>query len=318
MHGERILLIGGGGFIGRALARRLAGEGREVHVLSRHAETGKREGIEFHRGCQSVAAVVVPLLERCDAVVHLASTTTPGRSAHAPVLDVTENLVPLAGFIAALVATRPKRVLFLSSGGAVYGNPTTLPATEEHPVQPISWHAAGKAAAELFFGAYARQVRGASLAVLRPANVYGPGQPLQTGFGIVRTLLEKAHAGEAVEIWGSGEQVRDFLYIDDLVDACVRLLDRPKLADTFNVGSGNGVSLLSLIAMIEKLSGRTIPVLSRPERSTDVAAIHLDVDKLRDATGWIAKESLASGLHKTWEWLCSDNARLSRRDRRSR
>ena len=225
MHARRVLLIGGGGFIGRALGRRLAASGCEVHALSRHVEPGRRGDVEFHRGSQAETAVVAPLLARCDSVVHLASTTTPGRSAHAPALEMRENLEPLADFLELLAAAAPRRILYLSSGGAIYGNPPFLPATEEHPVQPLSWHAAGKVAAEEFLRTHARQISGTSLAILRPANVYGPGQPLQAGFGFVRTLMEKARSGEPVEIWGDGRQVRDFLYIDDLVDACLRLLD---------------------------------------------------------------------------------------------
>ena len=302
MRRERVLLIGGGGFIGQALSWRLAGEGREVHVLGRHVENGLRDGIVFHRGCQSDATVVAPLLKCCDALVHLASATTPGSSAHAPALDVAENLVPLAGFLEALADAGPKRVLFLSSGGAIYGNPLDLPAKEGHPAQPLSWHAAGKAAAEVFLETYARQT-GASVAFLRPSNVYGPGQRFQSGFGLVRTLLEKARSGESVEIWGSGQQVRDFLYIDDLVDACVRLLDAPVAAGIFNAGSGMGVSLLGLLDLVRQVTGQDLPVNLQPGRGIDVEGIWLDCRKLSSTVGWAAHTPLAEGVGRTWEWL---------------
>jgi UDP-glucose 4-epimerase len=304
---ERVLLIGGGGFIGQALSRRLASEGREVHVLGRHVEHGLHDAIMFHRGCQSDATVVAPLLKYCDAVVHLASATTPGSSAHAPALDVAENLVPLAGFLEALAEAGPKRVLFLSSGGAIYGNPLDLPAKESHPAQPLSWHAAGKAVAEIFLETYARQT-GASVAILRPSNVYGPGQNLQAGFGFVRTLLEKARSGEAADIWGSGKQVRDFLYIDDLVDACVRLLDAPAVAGIFNAGSGVGVSLLELVALVRQVTGQDLLVNSQPGRGIDVEGIWLDCRKLSATVGWQAHTSLAEGVRRTWEWLVNQSS----------
>jgi UDP-glucose 4-epimerase len=302
MPDERILLVGGNGFIGRALGRRLVADGKEVHVLSRQVVPGLQEGMVCHRGCQSEVAVVAPLLERCAAVVHLASTTTPGRSAHAPVLDAIENLVPLAGFLEILAAAGPKPVVFLSSGGAIYGNPASLPVSEDHPAQPLSYHAAGKIAAEAFFAAFARQT-GTAPTILRAANVYGPGQSLQTGFGIVRTLLEKARSGEPLELWGSGEQLRDYLYIDDLVDACLRLVDAPEVVGTFNAGSGTGVSLLELVGIVRKVTGRQIEASLRPERRVDVEAIYLECRKLSAAVGWAPQVPLEEGVGRAWAWL---------------
>jgi UDP-glucose 4-epimerase len=309
MQFERVLLIGGG-FIGQALARHLVAGGRVVHVLGRHVASGLRDGIVSHRGCQSDATVIAPLLKYCDAVVHLASATTPGSSARAPARDVAENLVPLAGFLEALADAGPKRVLFLSSGGAIYGNPESLPATECHPPQPISWHAAGKAAAEIFMETFARQT-GAPVAILRPANVYGPGQSLQAGFGLVRNLLDKARSGEAVEIWGSGQQMRDFLYIDDLVDACTRLLDTPMATGVFNAGSGVGTTLLELVELVRQVTGRDLPVQLMPGRGIDVEGIWLDCSRLHEATGWQPTTTLADGLMHTWMALVHDTAPLT-------
>lgn len=304
MSRRGVLLVGGGGFIGTALARRLADAGREAHVLAPNAENGQRERIAFHRGTQSDAALVRELLESCGTVVHLASATTPGASARSPALEVSANLAPMAVFMEALSGASTQRLIFLSSGGAIYGNPGRLPADESLPMQPLSDHAAGKAAAELFLGVLARQSPHLSLAILRPSNVYGPGQPAKPGFGIVRTLLDKARTGEPVEIWGSGDQVRDFLYIDDLVEACIRLIERTDIAGTFNAGSGEGVSLRALVSMIRKVTGRNIPILMRPERGVDVEAIWLDSGRLREATGWTPSVPLHEGLARTWARVC--------------
>lgn len=297
-----VLLVGGAGFIGMALARRLADAGLEVHVLAPNVEEGPHGRIAFHRGTQSEAALVRELLESCGTVVHLASATTPGSSAYAPALEVSANLAPLAAFMEALPGT-PARLIFLSSGGAIYGDPGRLPADESLPPRPLSYHAAGKAAAELFLGVLACQSPELSLAILRPSNVYGPGQPAKPGFGIVRTLLEKARTGKPVEIWGSGDQVRDFLYIDDFVEACVRLIDRSEVTGTFNAGSSEGISLRTLVSMIEKVTERRIPVLMKPGRGVDVEAIYLDSGRLGDATGWTPSVSIEEGLGRTWAWL---------------
>lgn len=302
MPAERILLIGGNGFIGRALARRLADMGRTVHVLSRHVEPGRRDGIAFHRACQSEEAVVGPLLANCGALVHLASTTTPGRSARAPALETVENLLPLARLLEMLAQAGPRRLVFLSSGGAIYGNPPRLPAREDMPAAPLSWHATGKLAAEAMFATAARQ-HGSALAILRPGNVYGPGQGFQAGFGFVRTLLECARAGRPVEIWGDGSQVRDYLYIDDLVGACVGLLDVPAAQGVFNAGTGIGTSLLELTDLARRVTGRPITANFLPGRGIDVARIWLDCRRLHAATGWQAQTGLEEGLVRTWAWV---------------
>jgi UDP-glucose 4-epimerase len=273
-----------------------------VNVLSRQAEPGLRAGVEYHRGCQSDVAIVAPLLARCTAVVHLAAATTPGCSAQAPQLEVNENLVPLARFIETLAEAGPRRLVFLSSGGAIYGNPAVLPATEALLPSPLSYHAAGKVAAEEFFRAWAQRA-GAALAILRPSNVYGPGQPLQSGFGFVRTVLERARTSQAVDIWGDGRQVRDFLYIDDLVDACLMLLAAPEVAGTFNAGAGVGTALLDLLRMVEQVTGRPIPITLHPGRGIDVNAIWLDSSRLHAATGWRANTPLAAGIARTWDAL---------------
>lgn len=300
MTTERILLIGGNGFIGRALAQRLAAEGREVHVLSRHAEAGWSDGIFFHRGCQSVAAQVAPLLARCEAVVHLASTTTPGRSAQAPALETVENLLPLARLLQMLVEAGPRRLLFFSSGGAIYGNPSRLPADEDLPPAPLSWHATGKLAAEAMFSTATRQ-SGSVLTILRPGNVYGPGQALQAGFGFVRTLLECARTGRPVDVWGDGSQMRDYLYIDDLIDACVGLLDEPAAQGAFNVGTGIGTSLRELIELARQVTEQPIAANFLPARGVDVDRIWLDTGRLQTAIGWRAKIGLTEGLKRTWK-----------------
>lgn len=217
-------------------------------------------------------------------------------------MDVEENLLPAARFLEILAIAPPSRLLLLSSGGALYGNPRYLPIDEVHPVSPLSSHAAGKVALESFFTAFANS-SGVSLAILRPSNLYGPGQPLRTGFGIVRALLEKARHGEPIEIWGDGETVRDYLYIDDAVDACVRMIDTPGATGPFNVGSGCGTSINALVKLAEDVTGCAIPVIRRPERGTDVRAIVLDSARLREATGWSADTLLEDGLQRTWEWL---------------
>lgn len=303
-----ILLVGGSGFLGLALARALVAAGREVHVVSRNVAPGCREGITFHRGGQEDVAAIAPLLSICNNIVHLASTTTPGSSARHPAVDVLENLLPAVRFMEIMAGFPPERLIFVSSGGAIYGNPDRLPADESQIPSPLSNHAAGKVALEAFFSSFAH-AHGISFATLRPSNLYGPGQGLRHGFGLVRTLLERALHSEAIEVWGDGNAVRDYLYIDDVVEACSLLLDAPHATGAYNAGSGTGVSILELIALVEKVTGHAIAVASRPTRGTDVRAIVLGSTRLRHATGWVPRTSLEDGLKRTWEWVRSRESR---------
>ena len=196
----------------------------------------------------------------------------------------------------------PERFIFVSSGGAIYGNPMQLPADESLQPNPLSYHAAGKTALEYLFTAFAH-TNNVSLAILRPSNVYGPGQQLRSGFGLVRTLLEKALHNTPVEMWGDGNAVRDYLYIDDAVEACLQLIDTQQAIGPFNAGNGSGTSIADLIALVGRVTGRELEVVQRPARGTDVRAIVLDSTRLQHATGWAPRTDLEEGLRLTWARL---------------
>lgn len=302
MTEQGILLIGGTGFLGTALARTLAASGREVHVLARNAEPGLRAGVNYHRGAQDEARIVAPLLKECRTVVHLAASSTPGTPAAYLAAEVEQSLLPTARLLDIMASTPPARLLFISSGGSLYGNPQYLPVGEQHGTSPISCHAAGKVSLEAFFSTAAHSYN-IPLAILRPSNLYGPGQQLRAGFGIVRTLLEKARRGEPIEIRGDGSAVRDYLYIDDAVDACQRLIDTHQATGPYNAGSGRGVSIATLVRLCSETTGRTISVIYQAAPSTDVSAIVLDSAHLMAATGWGPSWSLQDGLRQTWNWL---------------
>lgn len=297
-----ILLIGGNGFLGLALARAFVAAGLEPHVVARTVDPGRREGIAFHRGSQDAPEVVAPLLRVCGTVIHLASTTTPGLSAGRSSVDAIENLLPAARLLETMATTPPDRLIFISSGGAIYGNPERLPADESQPPNPLSSHAAGKAALEAFFTSFAHGNQ-VPLTIVRPSNLYGPGQLLRGGFGLVRTLLDKALRAEPVEVWGDGNSVRDYLFIDDAVDACSRLLTQSNRSGTFNLGSGVGTSISELIGLTRRVTGRDIKVIAHPAREVDVRAIVLDSTRLGAATGWVPHTDLETGVRRTWAWL---------------
>lgn len=295
---EAVLLVGGTGFIGRALAARLVAAGHEVHVLGRRPASGLPAGVVVHCGDQGDRDVVRPLLARCGVVVHLAGATVPADTVWQPVAEVEASLLPALRFLECAQEFPGRRYVLLSTGGALYGDAEL--ASEQTRLAPGSYHGAGKLALESFFGVFGQRQPG-NLSILRPANVYGPGQPLRAGFGVIRTLLERARDGGRLVVYGDGGAVRDYVYIDDMVAACVVALAAP--AVTCNIGSGEGVALRELIAIVERVTGRTLAVDYRTARASDVGRIVLDAGLAREKLRWAPGVGLEEGVARTWRSL---------------
>lgn len=283
MNRGGVLLLGGGGFIGSALARRLQLEKIPVHVVGRGDE-----------------AALASLLPHCGTVVHLASGTTPGSSARHPELE-TGNMALTLHLLSLLQMQPPTHLIFFSSGGTVYGNPAVIPVTEDSPLTPLSYHGAGKVAQEVLFRTLTLSDH--AVTVLRPSNAYGPGQTLRQGFGLIRTLLAHARMGSTLEIWGDGENVRDYIYIDDVVDSTLRLIRLPQDCGTYNLGSGEGHSINQVRAVVEQVCGHALPTSYRAARGMDVRSVVLDNTRLIARLGRHANVRLADGVARTWEWL---------------
>ena len=297
MSRDSILLLGGG-FIATALARRLALAGRAVEMISRSPID--MPNISVHIGDLSNPELIKKLSGHCGTVIHLASATTPGVSSRHPSKEL-ENIAPTLHLLEALQQWPSTHLIFLSSGGTTYGNPDTNPVTEDIRTAPLSYYGAGKVAIESFLKAFS--VTGHPTTILRPSNVYGPGQAQRSGFGLIRNLLEHARNATTAEIWGDGESVRDYIYIDDVVEACIRFVDLPQDSDTYNLGSGMGYSVNQVLAHIESVCELRISVNYRPTRQADVREIVLDSTRLKKRLGWQPQADLMDGVRHTWNWL---------------
>ncbi|HXU94189.1 MAG TPA: NAD-dependent epimerase/dehydratase family protein, partial [Gallionella sp.] len=295
MSGDNVLLLGGGGFLGTALARKLAAEGRQVYVLGRNAITAAKN-VHFEQGSLDSPELLAKLLPLCGTVIHLASATTPGNSADHPVREL-ENLSPSLRLLDALQSYPETHLIFFSSGGTLYGNPRRLPVQEDDPVAPLSYHGAGKAALEAFLHAF--RTRGHAVTILRPSNAYGPGQAHKSGFGLIRTMLEHARRGTPLEVWGDGENVRDFIYVDDIAEACARFVALPLDNGTYNLGSGRGYSIRQAQRVVELVTGAELKTVYHPARGIDVREIVLDVSRLDMRLGWKPHTSLEDGVRYT-------------------
>ena len=296
---DAILVLGAGGFIGRHLAERLAASGVDVIAATRRPATFAHSGISNAVSVYDDVAQFRRWVPQCRAVVHAASSSTPGSSAAQPQLD--GNLRTTLALIEALQDTPSCRMLFLSSGGTLYGD-RDVPAREDDPLRPRSYHGAGKAAAEHFLHAWATQYGGTAV-LLRPSNVYGPGQSARRGFGIIPTAFDCALHGKPLPIW-DGSTVRDYLYVDDLLELCAATLAHAfePGAHVFNAAFGEGIALDKLIDRIDAATGRPIERRYESARRVDIHSITADTTAARSTFGWSPAIDLDEGLRRTWQW----------------
>ena len=303
---EGVLVIGGSGFVGKALINRLNSIFPVIHTISRgHQKIEKQPNVFHHRSSLDNPALLKKLLPHCRVVIHLASETTPGSSILQPALEATNNLLPSLRFLECLQRYSHLNLIYVSTGGAIYGDSENRKVSEDLPLSPLSYYGAGKAALEKFICAYSRQTGNRAL-ILRPSNLYGPGQIYRRGFGIIPTIFNHLLQGETLQLWGAATTIRDYLYIGDFVDFCLILLQKLSLengvANVYNVGSGNGTTLLELITTIEEITGETILKNFQPARAVDVKRIVLDVSRTKERFNWSGQTNLHTGLTQTWQW----------------
>lgn len=301
---ESILVLGASGFIGSRICESLADDGFNVVAATRRPVTFGDSRIRSIFGTFDTPQQFAALLDDCRLVVHAASSSTPGSSASDPLSELSANLQPTLALLDALQRKPDVPLIYISSGGTLYGDHSTPPHSEGALPAPRSFYGAAKASAEMFISAWASQ-SGGSATILRPSNVYGPGQHARSGFGVVPAAFRCVMARTPFTIIGDGESVRDYLYIDDFVAAC-RLSLRASVRQgvtTFNVASGHAVPLSTLLDAIDLVTGTPLHRVHVPSRAVDVRNVTLDCNLLRQTLGWHAATDLHCGLEQTWRWI---------------
>ena len=290
--------------MGRHLVRSLVARGENIIAVTRRPVDFGTANVEAFVGDLREPGQFMPLIARSRAVVHLASRSTPGSSAGNAMAELHDNLHPTLALLQALQRKPQTKLLYLSSGGSLYdANPREL-ATETAGIHPRSYHGAGKIAAEHFISAWCSQSGGAAT-ILRPSNIYGPGQTERTGFGIVPTGFGKMLRGETLTVWGDGSAIRDYLYIDDLTTLCMSVLaaDMPKGSRVFNAASGIGVTLNDLLDSMEAVAGEKLHRTYDAGRAVDAIRVVMDASFANRQYGWAPKTPLHEGLRQTWNWF---------------
>lgn len=281
------LVIGAAGFIGQALCHRLSSEGWQVRAALRSQLSDVEER--------------AALLAQVDMVVHAATSSTPASTQRAPAEEVLGNLQDLAKWITALTAC-PRPLVYLSSAGSYYAGGNS-PMREQDPPGVRSYHGAAKVAAEQFLSVWSRQCSQPAVLV-RPSNVYGPGQAIRPGFGIIPHAMHCLIHGQTLTIWGDGRTERDYLFVDDLAELVLRIIAAPPGPGAVAVNAAVGAStrLGDLLARLEVVSGRRLDLSHQPLRGVDALSMRVDPALARKQWGWQARTSLDEGLRATWDW----------------
>ena len=299
----RCLMLGGLGFLGSAVGRELIGRGYPVRIYDqgdfqpqRHAGL---EPAELIKGDFLDSETLAPALADCDYVFHLVGTTLPRSAADNPTYDLETNVLGTLRLLELLRHQPPRRLLFSSSGGTVYGSAQILPIPEHHPTEPRTPYGVTKLMVEKYLKVY-QYLHGIPFRVYRFSNPYGPGQR-QREQGVITTFLRRMRDRQTLQIWGDGSVVRDYLYSEDLARAVADSFELPAAQDAFNCGSGQGVSLRELVALMEMVTGRTPKVEFSPGRPIDVPANVLDITALTNLCSWTPTVSLPEGIQRTWQ-----------------
>ena len=297
----RVLITGGAGFLGSALANRLIELGLHVRVLddlSSGDESRLHSQVIFSRGDTRDIPKLWALLRGVDCVYHLAARVSVPESILCP---VEYNDVNVGGTVSLMTAVRDaqvRRVIFTSSGAA-YGEQKAKPITEDMPLRPQTPYAVSKMAAEQYVLAIGALWE-IETVILRIFNAYGPGQPLPPSHApVVPQFLKQALEGGSLVLYGSGRQTRDFVYISDVVGALVSAAETPDIDRTIaNIGSGTAVSIRELADVVAEVAQRRVHRLHNPSQSGGVSWLVADVSLAREKLGFSPRVTLREGLSR--------------------
>jgi UDP-glucose 4-epimerase len=284
-----IQVTGGAGYVGRAVMRLLGGRARAIDDLS----NSRRPIHEPERFMErNVGSVLPGELQGTSAVIHLAAEISPRASVQDPIAYWQRNVGELAAF---LLAVPPGVQFVFASSSAVYGNPSRGLVSEDDPLLPLSPYGATKQAGEMLLSGI-----GLKLSVLRYFNVAGGEESHLERIHLVPRAVEASLGGRPLEVLGDGRQVRDYVHVEDVADATIRALERP---GTYNIGSGRGTSVLEVLALVEEVSGRKVPVVWKNAHPADPAFLVADIRQARERLGWEPRRTLRTMIEETWEHL---------------
>jgi UDP-glucose 4-epimerase len=301
----KVLVTGGAGFIGSHLVDRLVQEGHEVVVVD-NLSTGKRRNLNraarfFKLDIQSWRLERVFRNERPNIVMHLAAQMNVRKSVEDPVFDAQVNVLGTLNVLQQAIKHGVRKVVFSSSGGAIYGEQEIYPAPESHITRPLSPYGISKLCGEQYLSYYQR-VSGLQVVSLRYANVYGPRQDPDGEAGVVAIFIQKLLNNEQAIVNGNGRQTRDFVYVEDIVEANLAVMGQ-ETQGTYNVGTGEETSINDLLRIIVNRTNSTCKEVHGPAKTGEQVRSVIDSCKLRQELSWEPRTELSEGLKRTVDYF---------------
>jgi UDP-glucose 4-epimerase len=300
----RVLVTGGAGFIGSWVTRVLLYEGHEVTVLDNLSKGFRAlvpDGARFIEGDLNNEDRLPGWLRGHDAVIHMAAFIEVGRSVQEPLVFAENNIMNSVRLLESMHRADVGKIVF-SSSATVYGTPRSLPIRETDPLGTQSNpYGASKVSTEAFVATY-NQLYGMDAIVLRYFNPYGPNEMHEPETHAIPNFIRAVIEKRRVPLYWKGEQIRDFIYVEDLARAHTAVLGLKGL-DYYNVGSDTGSKIIDVVREIQSIGDDTQPIEDLGERAGDVPAMYAWSEKLTQATGWRAQVALRDGLERTYEWF---------------
>lgn len=300
---KTVLVTGGAGFIGSHVVDRLLRDGHFVVAVD-DLSTGRRENLAadtvFRNGSVTDKGFVEEVFGEFsfDAVIHEASHINTSVPEEDPQLDLSVNVLGTLCLMDAFLGRNNKSGKFIyASSVAVYGSPETLPMAEDGPLRPIYSYGIAKQCAEEYVRYYGA-TRGLDYHIARYGNIYGPRQPIYGEVGVIAIFTQKALKGEPLTVFGDGEHIRDFLFVEDAAKATLALLEHEKQG-TYNVASGTGTTVNDVFSTFEKATAEAIERINEPERLGELGKFYSDISRISTETGWCPETSLLEGISRT-------------------
>jgi len=302
---NHLAILGANGFIGKSLLKNITLTNKRVVLGVRSPINQAQKGVNTLVSDYSNPEHFRALLENTSTLIHCASGTTVSTSSAHPVREFDADLRTGLALIEALQDRSDIHVIFLSSGGTVYGDQGSARLIRETDLpKPKSYHGSAKLSIEYFLRSWATQ-KSAALTIVRPSNIFGPGQLYRKDFGVVPALFQAITNKQKFILRGAEDTIRDFLYIDDLIDLISRILDAEhhgRQPIICNAGRGSGTALKDLIRTVEEVTQRTVEVDIEPALTGEVSSVVLNNEYALKQFGWSPKIDLKSGLEANWIW----------------
>lgn len=306
----RLCLIGGTGFIGHHLTNLLISHNKEITVIGRNPVPSRNIplGVHYYCGDYGDSYFMRGVLQGMDEVISLAHTTIPQTSFEDPVNDILSNLPAAVKLFEISADYGIKKLIFVSSGGTVYGKTSILPIEENHLQNPISPYGITKLAIEKYALMF-NELRDLPVICVRPANAYGEGQKPFSGQGFVATAMASILNNREVIIFGENGTIRDYIYVTDVASGIVAALEHGVPGSCYNISSGVGRSnleILDAIILLAKSAGLSPKFKNMPSRRYDVPYNVLNSSKLINESGWKNVVPFEVGMEKTWNWMITN------------